>query len=277
MAFTPFPALDAILDELVTRARQILGANFLGAYLQGSFAVGDADEHSDVDFLIVTQDELTEAQDAQLRSMHAEFPTRSVSWAQHLEGSYVPAAALRRIDPERRPFRYVDNGSPRLEWSTHDNTRVVRWSLREHGVTMVGPAPATLVDPIDTDELRDEVRAVMVSWAAEMRERGESFTNAWLQPYVVLSYCRMLHTLEIGAVTSKRAAGQWALGAVDPRWRPLIQQALDGRPDPWKRVHETVDEARASATRAFVDYAISVAGPSGRLLTSRLNSDDGDE
>ena len=66
MAFTPFPALDAILDELVTRARQILGANFLGAYLQGSFAVGDADEHSDVDFLIVTQDELTEAQDASL-------------------------------------------------------------------------------------------------------------------------------------------------------------------------------------------------------------------
>jgi predicted nucleotidyltransferase len=37
----------------VKRARLILGANFFGAYLQGSFALGDADLHSDCDFLVV--------------------------------------------------------------------------------------------------------------------------------------------------------------------------------------------------------------------------------
>ena len=49
---TRFPELNELLVELVERARAILAETFVGAYLQGSFAVGDADEHSDCDFLI---------------------------------------------------------------------------------------------------------------------------------------------------------------------------------------------------------------------------------
>lgn len=53
---TPYPELDGLLDELVARARGILGDGFVGAYLQGAFAVGDADLHSDCDFLVVHRD-----------------------------------------------------------------------------------------------------------------------------------------------------------------------------------------------------------------------------
>jgi hypothetical protein len=38
-------------------------------YLQGSFALGDADEHSDVDVVAVTKDELN---DAQLSRAHVQ-------------------------------------------------------------------------------------------------------------------------------------------------------------------------------------------------------------
>jgi len=34
---TPFPELNAVLDELVSRVQSILGDDFVGAYLQGSF------------------------------------------------------------------------------------------------------------------------------------------------------------------------------------------------------------------------------------------------
>lgn len=44
VAPTPFPELNEILDELVDTTRAVLADNFVGAYLQGSFAVGDADE-----------------------------------------------------------------------------------------------------------------------------------------------------------------------------------------------------------------------------------------
>ena len=59
---TSFDDLNQLLVELVVGAKEILADSFCGAYLQGSFAVGDADAHSDVDFIIVTKDELTSAQ-----------------------------------------------------------------------------------------------------------------------------------------------------------------------------------------------------------------------
>jgi hypothetical protein len=46
MSPTPFPDLNAVLAELAERAAAILGTDFVGAYLQGSFAVGDADRHT---------------------------------------------------------------------------------------------------------------------------------------------------------------------------------------------------------------------------------------
>ena len=83
---TKFPELNAIVAELAERAARILGANFVGAYLQGSFAVGDADLQSDCDFLIPVRRQVSAAQEAGLRAMHAGFPDRPEHWAQHLEG-----------------------------------------------------------------------------------------------------------------------------------------------------------------------------------------------
>jgi predicted nucleotidyltransferase len=64
---TPFDDLNRLLVELVAGAREVLGESFCGAYLQGSFAVGDADAHSDVDFVVVTEDEVTPEQQDDLR------------------------------------------------------------------------------------------------------------------------------------------------------------------------------------------------------------------
>jgi hypothetical protein len=259
---TDFADLNAVLRELVTGAEAILGDNFCGAYLQGSFAVGDADVYSDVDFVMVTQTEVSPDQEAALRLLHARFPTLDGDWARHLEGSYVPKAILRRPDPSRKPCLYVDNGSPEMEWSSHDNTAVVRWVLHEYGIALDGPDPATLVDVVTADDLRNEVLGAMREHAHELSAYTGSLDeqwSAWLQPHVVLAYCRMLHTLRTGRVGSKLAGGRWALEALDSQWAPLIQLALDGRPDPWQRVHRLADPALVADTRRIVDYALVFA------------------
>lgn len=51
-------ALESVAGELRDSARTILAANFVGAYLVGSFALGAGDEHSDVDFIVVTADDI---------------------------------------------------------------------------------------------------------------------------------------------------------------------------------------------------------------------------
>jgi len=257
---TSYPDLNVLLEELVSSVRAILGDNFCGAYLQGSFAVGDADVHSDVDFIVVTNGEVGDEDLPALRELHRRLHALDVPWAKHLEGSYVPRARLRRVDPSRSPFLYLDNGASELEWDNHCNTAVVRWSLRERGVALAGPSPKTLVAPVSAAELRSEALTAIheyAEWApGPTKARGMS---QWKQPYLVLSLCRMLLMLETGGVVSKRAGGEWALGALDPSWSSLVQRALDDRPDPWGRVHRAADPEVAARTLAFVEYVLEVA------------------
>ena len=70
---TAYSDLNHVLRQLVYSAQEILRGNFVGVYLQGSFAVGDFDLHSDVDFVIVIAEELSEEQIDALQAMHARL------------------------------------------------------------------------------------------------------------------------------------------------------------------------------------------------------------
>ncbi|HEU5066219.1 MAG TPA: aminoglycoside adenylyltransferase domain-containing protein [Gaiellaceae bacterium] len=253
---TPYDDLNAVLSDFLASVREILGDDFVGAYLQGSFALGDADEHSDVDFIVVIDDELTDDQIAGLQSMHERLYALEVPWAQHLEGSYVPRENLRRVDPSRSPYVYLDNGATELVLDNHCNTAVVRWTLREHGVVLLGPDPRTLIEPVSADELADDVRVAGDEWAKWLADNVPSRRG---QGVLVLSLCRMLQTLAEGHVTTKPEAGRWALRTLEPEWRPLIRFALDDRPDPWRKVREPADPTALEQTRALLDYVRSEA------------------
>jgi hypothetical protein len=243
---TPFADLNELLADFVAEAGKALGPRFVGAYLQGSFALGSADEWSDVDFVVVTTEPIDPAL---VQPLHARLFARATPWAQHLEGSYIPRDLLRRVDPGRTKLPFLDNGARELVLDSHCNTAVVRVLLREHGIALAGPPPAELIDAVAPAELRDEARHVLASyvdWALEPEPM-----SGWKQPYLVLTFCRALRTLEHADVLTKRDAATWAAETVDPRWRPLIQAALDDRPDPWARVHRRADPGLELETRAF--------------------------
>jgi predicted nucleotidyltransferase len=246
--WTRFPELDALLADLVAGAQEALGEGFVGAYLQGSFALGSADEHSDVDFVVATE---SEPDEAPLQRLHAELFERDVAWAQHLEGSYLPRAALRRLGPEPRSFLFLDNGARTLVRDPHCDTAVMRWTVRERGIVLAGPEPAELVDPVEPEELRDEARRKLddyADWAATL----DAMTR-WQQPYLVLTACRLRWTLEHATVAAKPEAARWALETLDPRWGPLIRAAVADRPDPWLRVQQPAPAEAAAETRAFLE------------------------
>jgi Domain of unknown function (DUF4111) len=250
---TQFPELNAVLQELTERAVSILGRNFVGAYLQGSFAVGDADIHSDCDFLIPVRGPIAAGQEAGLRAMHKEFPGRRQHWAQHLEGSYPLASELRTLRGLGRTWLYIDHGWRDMSWSTHCNTEVVRWSLRECGVTLAGPDPRTLVDEVPAAVLRARMRDYAEEFLPELLS-WTSFDIAWVQRYAVATLCRILHTIDTGRVTSKKAALLWATGNLDPRWAALGLQALDDRSLGWNP-DEPPRAGLVQETMAFAEYA----------------------
>ncbi|HEY2482026.1 MAG TPA: aminoglycoside adenylyltransferase domain-containing protein [Caulobacteraceae bacterium] len=278
---TPFEGLNAVLAHLTEKVGEILGENLTGLYLQGSFAVGDADEMSDCDFMAVIARDLTTDERTALEAMHVAIHDLPYEpWRHRLEGSYAPVAIIRRLTDEPRdppveprgpgwadgglggaaaryyPFVYLDHGAKALIRSEHDNSQVVRWSLREKGVVLAGPDPKSLIDPVTPEMLRAEVRATMdLALALGLEPMS---LKAW-QSFWVGLYCRMLHTLVTGQVWSKKASATWARSHLEPEWGPLIARAQAIKEGDRAVAMEPADPAEVAATRAFVRHVIERA------------------
>jgi len=255
--------LNTILNELTLSVQAALADNLIGVYLQGSFAVGDWDIDSDVDFLIAINQEISETQLLDLQKMHGRMYDLKSNWAQHLEGSYFPKDILRQASDQRVELSYLNNTSRELVWSKHDDTQVVRWVVREYGITLYGPPPNTLIDPVSADDLRQEIVKKMQAWVQEIFADPEAVNNRWYQPYIVLSFCRMLHTLHSGRVWSKIAGANWAKEALAHSWEGLIQRAWDERPNPSLKSQQKADSADVKSTLDFVQYALLIATKPG--------------
>jgi hypothetical protein len=256
---TPYPELNHVLSELVLRIRQILESDFVGVYLQGSFAVGGFDRHSDVDFIVVTEGELRSQQVDRLQVMHDQVYQLDSEWAKHLEGSYFPTAVLRDLAKRGLDLWYLDHGARSLVRSDHCNTLLVRWVVRESGVKLAGPPPQTLMGPIPVDLLRAEILKVLTGWGREILEDPTRYNNRFYQGFIVLNYCRMLHDLIRGYPGSKREGAEWAKANLDPRWSDLIDEAWDCRPDPAKQVRQPADPDAFQETLRFVQHIMDQA------------------
>jgi hypothetical protein len=256
---TSYPELNEVLRAFVESVQAILDYAFVAAWLQGSFAVGDFDRHSDVDFIMVVEDELSDDQVQALQTTHARIYRLDSAWAQHLEGSYFPKEVLRRPSQPIKKLWYLDNGSQSLVRSDHCNTVVVRWTAREHGVVLAGPSPATLIDPIPVAVLRQDIMATLQDWGQQILIDSERFNNRFYQSFIVLSYCRMLHDFYTGSIGSKRAGAAWAKASLDPSWAGLIDRTWEGRPNPAVSVRQPADPEDFKSTLEFVRYIMKVS------------------
>jgi hypothetical protein len=259
---TPYEDLNAVLQEVVTGARTILIDNFVGAYLHGSFAIGDFDRFSDADFLIVVDKDINDTELSALETLHQDIFNTDSFWAKHLEGSYIPKNALCELPPPQRKFVYLNQGHKQLVRSDHDDSLVVYWTLREKGVTLTGPNPRDLIASVSADALRTEVADTMRRWRQILLADPGELNNRFYQTFAVLSYCRMLQTLETGTIESKRAGAAWAKRNMDSRWHSLIQHALDDRGDDAAiRVKQKADPEDLRMTWDFMVCAVGLIKP----------------
>ena len=267
---TPYAEVNEILNLLLSNVPDILGDQFVGMYLYGSLANGDFDRYSDIDILVVTKQAMSDDHFLALQSMHTQIAALDNWYASQLEVSYIPKDALRRYNAENSRHPHLDRGErERLHVIQHETDWIVqRYILRERGMTLVGPEPNTLIDPVSADDLRKAMQAILFGWYAHFLEKPAPFDSRGYQSYTVLSLCRILYTLQQGEVVSKMAAADWARENLDPRWLPLIERARIGRqnsgldPEP-KDVRETLEMIR---------YALHSAKPTPYLdVNQRLN------
>jgi len=260
----PYPELRDVLNMFVDEISAELRENLVGIYLVGSIASGDFDLDSDVDFLVVTKTELTEAHMKTLQDIQIKIHNIDCYPAKHLEGSYISIGDLNNwnIVGEKKLY-YFDNGSTTYEQSTHDNQWHVRWILRERGITLVGQKPETILKSIPLNEMFSEIKTTMLQvmklFEDEINCPLSFFNSRFGQSFAVLTYCRMLHSLHTGTVQSKKAAVKWAKQFVNTKWVKIIDQAWNEREGVrfGAKIGQRAESTLLYETLEFIKYAIA--------------------
>ena len=268
---TPNPEINVLLQELLSGARGVLGGQFVGMYLDGSLAAGGFDEDSDIDFVVVTETVIADGGASgdtycRLQALHERLATGGSYWATNLEGSYVSARALRRHDPACVLHPNIERGvGARLKMARHDESwNVHRWVLRGKGITLAGPDPQTLIDPVSADDLRRGAMVTLRGWASGLLESPDQIDSLGYQTYTVLTICRVLYTLHLGAIASKPVAAAWAQEALGEPFASLIGRAWLGRHSPGLGApSEDLAATIGLIHRALGDRAIGVGEKEG--------------
>jgi len=260
----PYPELREVLNIFVDEIKAELKENLVGIYLVGSLATGDFDLDSDVDFLVVLKNELTETNIKSLQEIQIKIHDIDYYPAKHLEGSYISMGDLNDWSTVgKKEIYYFDNGSTVFEQSTHDNQWHVRWILRERGITLVGQKPETILESVPLDELSNEIKRAMLQvmklFEDEMNGPLSFFNSRFGQSFVVLTYCRMLHTLHTGTVQSKKAGTEWAKRFVESKWIQIIDQAWTEREGVrfGVKIGQRAQQTALHETLEFMKYAVA--------------------
>ena len=260
----PYPELREVLINFEDGIKTELKGNLIGIYLVGSLATGDFDLDSDVDFLVVTKEELTETNIESLQDIQVKIHEIDCYPAKHLEGSYISIGDLNDWGTVgKKELYYFDNGSTMFEQSIHDNQWHVRWVLRERGITLIGQKPETILGPIPLDELSNEIKRAMLHimklFEDEMDMPLSYFNSRFGQSFTVLTCCRMLHTLHTGTVHSKKVGVEWANRFVESKWINLIDQAWHERKGVrfGIKIGQRAEQTILHETLEFIRYAIT--------------------
>ena len=251
---TPYADVNLVVHEFQTNIQAILRGHFRGMYLFGSLALGDFDPHrSDIDFVVVTDAELDDDLFVALGDMHTHFTNSPSPWAEKIEAVYIPQDALRHHIPSPAQYPQIERDRPFFKDHLEDGWPVQCHILREKGIVVAGPAPLTLLDPVDPDDMRRASIAIAKTWLAQSRDDPE--WRVWLQnegdAFVVLTLCRLLYTIDTGDVTSKPAAARWAQNALGQRWADLIERSLYA-----EHTGTKVSDGDVSKTIALIQFTV---------------------
>lgn len=242
--------IPELLNALLAGIQTALDDNLLAVYLRGSLATGDFDpKTSDVDFFVVTEHQLGETGFATIAAMHDQLAKLPNRYARHLEGTYIDRTAVRRFSPgEHFPTIFRQE---QLVWYEHNYNWVLeRWMIREQGIILCGPEPATLIAPVSSDDLRMAVRLRLRDWV-DWANRPDD--PAWLLPrnhkaYAIETMCRALYTLATGTLQSKPRAVAWALATLPDPWRTTVERSQKWHAD------ETIDPSINLEIMRFIHW-----------------------
>ena len=247
---TVYANINQLLEILLSSMQKILGEKLVGLYLYGSLVIGDFDPTiSDIDLVAALAFKLDDREFEALHKMHVDFAHEHQEWDNRIEVCYISLAALQTVKTETSLVANISPGEP---FHTKETIKewLVRWYVvRETSITLFGPDPKTIIEPISKAEFIEAIRANTKAWSDWIHDSHSRPSQA----YAILTMCRALYTLKFGAQVSKKQAALWAEQQF-PEWDWLIQNALLWR-EAW-RDENVENDATYPDTLSFVRFMI---------------------
>jgi predicted nucleotidyltransferase len=247
---TTYPNINEVLNHLLSQMQTILDQKLVGLYLYGSLVTGDFDpDTSDIDLLAAISSDLDEAEFTALNTMRNDFGLQHQPWENRLEIAYLSLDALKTFKTRSSKIAIISPGEP-FHIKEAGSDWLVNWYIvREKGLTLFGPSPRTIIEPISKEEFIDVVKRHMQGW----REWVNEMRSRPCQAYAILTMCRGLYTCRNGEQVSKQQAALWAQQQL-PEWAATIQNALTWR-QAWREAVAD-PEATFPETQRFVHLVI---------------------
>jgi len=240
--------VSALLREITARLPPILGGNLVGIYLYGSLTQRAFDpRRSDVDCIVVTRRELSEAQFRRLDAWLSRA-AESNPWAARLQMLFLIRDEVLTMNSKACLYQFG-----LLKRSGSDGNPIIWKNVLKSGVALYGPQPESFV-PAITPEILFKALEREVGYLREeisLKPRSEWRDAASYRAYAVLTLCRILYSHMKGEVVSKKRAARWALKHLPDEWGEIILQALEcvddaGRPAvPLSRIEQFIAFADA--------------------------------
>lgn len=253
---TPYAEVNALLEWFLAWLQAVLGEKLVGLYLYGSMVTGDFDPTcSDIDLLAALTADIDEGEFAALDGLHQQLIQQFKAWEGRIEIAYLSEHGLKTFRTENTPIGIMSPGEPFHIIEAGKGWLMNWYVVREKAITLSGPPPAHIIDPIAKEEYLQGVREYAMVWKEWIRDDARKRPS---QAYAILTLCRACYALKTGEITSKKQAAAWAENEF-PAWASLIRQALAWRED-WR--DENVDHAATlPETRQFVSFMLAQLEP----------------
>lgn len=216
-----------LINDFITAAKEIIGANLTGIYLHGSLAMGCFNpEKSDIDLIIIIEEPISDEQKMKFMerivALNQQAPAKglemSVVLREYCSPFVYPTPFELHFSPTHlqwfceRPQDYV------LNMKGDDKDLAAHFTIiRQYGITLYGEKIENVFAEVPRKDYVDSI------WE-DVRDAKEEIVN---QPmYITLNLCRVLAFLRGGLYLSKREGAEWAMKHLPAEHSAIISSAL---------------------------------------------------
>lgn len=216
--------VTALLDELTTHLPAILGRNLVGAYLHGSVMHKAFNpKRSDLDLIVVTQRDLSEAQFGKLDTWLAQVGKVN-PWTSRLQILFLVKNELLVLNSSGCLYQFGI-----LRRSGSDGNPIIWLDFLRDGKVLYGPRPESFLPEITPEIFLQALNRELGYLRQEISEKANSKWRdvPMYRAYAVLTVCRILYSFSNGVVASKPTAAKWAMKNLPEQWRDIISEAIE--------------------------------------------------